>query len=113
MSGLLTRPGTTAAKMVSAARVPNEPETLDAARSDGLSRVWDRLITPSPCCSSRPRPSARGAEPVGGHGHAEVLCGGHGAGTLVGSVWMERGARRGAPMLGSAEPLAGLGPGAV
>src|SRR5258708_14623895 len=95
--------------MVSATLVPNEPETLNAARSDGLSRVWDRLITPSPCCSSRPRPSARG----GGHGHAEVLCDGHGAGTLAGSVWMERGARRGAPMLRSAEPLAGLGPGAV
>ena len=37
MSGLLTRPGTTAAKMVSAPRVPNEPETLNAARSDGMA----------------------------------------------------------------------------
>src|SRR5260370_25758822 len=92
--------------MVSAARVPNETEALNAARSDGLSRVWDRLITPSPCCSSRPRPQREVVATV----TLKLLCGGHGAGTLGRSVWMERGARRGAPMLRSAEPLAGPAP---
>src|SRR5207253_11278419 len=101
MSGLLTRPGTTAAKMVSAARVPNEPETLDAARSDGLSRVWDRLITPSPCCSSRPRPQREVAATV-----TLNWLGGHGAGAMGRSVGKERAARREALRLRRGEPLA-------
>src|SRR5260370_17470139 len=80
--------------MVSAARVPNEPETLNAARSDGLSRAWDRLITPSPCCSSRPRPQRQVEATV----TLKLLCAGHGPATMVGSVWLGRGPLRGAPI---------------
>src|SRR6266436_720398 len=95
--------------MVSATRVPNEPETLNAVRSDGLSRVWDRLITPSPCCSSRPRPQREVVATV----TLKCLGGVHGGGATDRGVWVERGARRGAPMLRSAEPLAGFRAGAV
>src|SRR5215208_887406 len=106
MSGLLTRPGTTAAKMGSAARVPNEPETLNAARSDGLSRAWDRLITPSPCCSSRLRPQREVVT-------LKFLGGGHGGGAMGRDVVVTRGARRGASLSRSAERLAGLGLGPI
>src|SRR5271154_2392232 len=109
MSGLLTRSGRPLPRWYPRTLVPNEPETLNAARSDGLSGVWDRLITPSPCCSSRPRPQREVVATV----TLKLLCGGHGAGSLVGRVWLERGAPRGAPMLRNAEPLAGLHAGAV
>src|SRR5260370_32145050 len=109
MSGLLTRSGRPLPRWYPLSLVPNEPGTLNAARSDGLSRVWDRLITPSPCCLSRPRPQREGEPTV----TLKFLCDGHGAGTMVGSVWMERGARRGALILRSAEPLPGLGPAAL
>ena len=46
-------------KMVSATRVPNEPMTSWAARSAGLSRVFERLVTPTAVARAGPGLSVR------------------------------------------------------
>lgn len=70
MSGLMSRSHMTAAKMVSATRVPNTISTFDVSASGalGVARVLDRSITPSTFFSCKQRVSGRLSRP--GFGYA-------------------------------------------
>src|SRR5271154_4765603 len=103
MSGLLTRSGRPLPRWYPRTLVPNEPETLNAARSDGLSGVWDRLITPSPCCSSRPLPQREVVATV----TLKLFVGRWGRGPLAGGVGAGGGAWGGPPLVARPRPPRG------
>src|SRR5689334_15489763 len=101
MSGLLMRSHMTAAKMGSAAQVPNTSATSNAAGWHGVPRAWDRSIAPSTILEQASASVGRRSPPF----QARLI--------KVSRLYLplrarcQQGARSVAPMKRSGAPLAG------